>query len=308
MEDPQAYIESGILEQYILGLLTPAERATVEAEATRHPLVAQELAAGQRALEHYAEAHSRELPTAMRGRVLNKVLAQVAPAEVPAEVPIAAAAPVAAGAPAPAARLRADVDALARPQPAAEPGVRQITSAVVPAAPRRGLAIAASVALLLSLIGNGYLYQQWQGADTALVALQETQNRVAANTLVVERKLGEVSEQNAVLRDAEFHLVALAGTPDAPKDRARVLFNAKTRRVYVDVQNLPAAPAGRQYQLWALNNGKPVDAGVLTPAAAAGDRLERMKDIASAQAFAVTLEPLGGSATPTMPIQAVGTI
>ncbi|AWM32265.1 anti-sigma factor [Hymenobacter nivis] len=316
MEDPQAYTESGILEQYILGLLTPAERATVEAEATRHPLVAQELAAGQRALEYYAEAQSRELPAAMRSRVLNKVLAQITPAEVPAEVPaeapveapVAVAAPVAAGAPAPAASLRADVDALARPQPAAEPGVRPITSAAAPAAFRRGLAIAASVALLLSLIGNGYLYQQWQGADTALVALQETQNRLAANTLVVEKKLGEVREQNTVLRDAGFHFVALVGTPDAPKDRARVLFNAKTSRVYVDVQNLPAAPAGRQYQLWALNNGKPVDAGVLTPAAATGDRLERMKDIASAQAFAVTLEPLGGSATPTMPIRAMGTI
>ncbi|AMJ65733.1 anti-sigma factor [Hymenobacter sp. PAMC 26628] len=305
MEDPQAYIESGILEQYALGLLTPAERAAVEAEAARHPLVAQELAADQRALEYYAQAHSRELPAAMRDRVLSKVLAQIAPAETVAP---AATAP-ANGAPGPSASLRADVDALARPQPtAAEPGVRPIISAAAPAAPRRGLTIAASVALLLSLLGNAYLYQQWQGADNALVALQDTQNRVAANTLVTEKKLGEVSAQNAVLRDAEFHFVALAGTPDAPKDRARVLFNAKTRRVYVDVQNLPAAPAGRQYQLWALNNGKPVDAGVLTPAAAAGDRLERMKDIASAQAFAVTLEPLGGSATPTMPIQAMGTI
>lgn len=296
MEDPQSYIESGILEQYALGLLTPAERAAVEAEAARHPLVAEELAAGQRALEYYAQAHARELPAAMRDRVLNKVLAQIAPAGAP---PVAAA-----GAPGPSASLRADVDALARPQPAAEPGGRPGASA----APRRGLAIAASVALLLSLLANGYLYQQWQGADSALVALQETQNRVAANTLVVEKELGEVRDQNAVLRDAEFHFVPLAGTPAAPKDRARVLFNAKTRRVYVDVQHLPAAPTGRQYQLWALNNGKPVDAGVLTAAAAAGDRLERMKDIASAQAFAVTLEPLGGSATPTMPIQAMGTI
>ncbi|MGI4886227.1 MAG: anti-sigma factor domain-containing protein [Janthinobacterium lividum] len=303
MEDPQSYIESGILEQYALGLLTPAERAAVEAEAARHPLVAQELAAGQRALEYYAQAHSRDLPAAMRDRVLSKVLAQLAPAAAPVAAP-----PAAAGAPGPSASLRADVDALARPQPAAsEPGVRSVASAA-PAAPRRGLAIAASIALLLSLLGNGYLYQQWQGADNALVALQDTQNRVAANTLVVEKKLGEEREQNAVLRDAEFHFVALAGTPDAPKDRARVLFNAKTRRVYVDVQHLPAAPAGRQYQLWALNKGKPVDAGMLTPAAAAGDRLERMKDIASAQAFAVTLEPLGGSATPTMPIRAMGTI
>ena len=115
-------------------------------------------------------------------------------------------------------------------------------------------------------------------------------------------------QQNAVLRDAEFRFVALAGTPAAPAAHARVLFNAVSRRVYVDVQRLPAPPTGRQYQLWALNHGKPIDAGVLTVAAAAGERLERMKDIASAQAFAVTLEPAGGSATPTMPIQAMGTI
>ncbi len=289
MEDPQSYIESGILEQYALGLLTPAERAAVEAEAARHPAIAQELAAGQLALEYYADAHARELPAGMRDRVLTKVLAQVG-----------SAAPVAS------ASLRADVDALAQPQSAPGEAVVRPLAAATPA--RRGWAIAASVALLLSLIGNGWLYGRWQSADHDLVALQEDQSRLAANTMVVEKKLGDARQQNAVLRDAEFRFVALAGTPAAPAAHARVLFNAVSRRVYVDVQRLPAPPAGRQYQLWALNKGKPVDAGVLTVAAAAGERLERMKDIASAQAFAVTLEPVGGSATPTMPIRAMGTI
>ena len=292
MEDPQAYIESGILEQYALGLLTPAEQAAVETEASRHPAVAQELAAAQLALEHYAQAYARELPAGMRERVLANVRAQVAPA-----------APVAS------ASLRAEVDALARPQPAAgDAAARPLAAA--PAAPmaRPRWAIAASVALLLSLIGNGWLYGRWQNADHDLVALQGDQNRLAANTLVVEKKLGDVRQQNSVLRDAEFRFVALAGTPAAPAARARVLFNAVSRRVYVDVQRLPAPPAGRQYQLWALNKGKPVDAGLLTAAAASGERLERMKDVASAQAFAVTLEPVGGSAAPTMPIRAMGTI
>ncbi|MFD1470329.1 anti-sigma factor domain-containing protein [Hymenobacter caeli] len=296
MEDSQTYIESGILEQYALGLLAPNERAAVEAEAARQPAVAQELASIQLAFEYYADAHARELPTGMRDRVLSKVLAQVA---LPTPV---AAAPVAS------AGLRADVDALARPQPApGEAVVRPLAAAPAPAG-RSRMALAASVALLLSLAGNGVLYSRWQNADHELVAMQGNQNRLAANTMVVEKKLGEIRQQNEVLRDAEFRFVALAGTPDAPADKARVLFNAKTRRVYVDVQHLPAPPAGRQYQLWALNNGKPVDAGVLTADAAAGERLERMKDIASAQAFAVTLEPVGGSASPTMPIQAMGTI
>ncbi len=294
MEDLQAYIESGILEQYILGLLTPAERAAVEAEVARHPAIAQELAAEQLALEYYAEAHARELPAGMRDRVLNKVLAQVAPT-----APLASAEPASAG-------LRADVDVLVRPQ--LSPGEAVVRPLAAAPTARGSWAIAASVALLLSLIGNGWLYSRWQNADHDLVALRDDQNRLANNTTVAEKKLGDMRQQNAVLRDAEFRFVALAGTPAAPAAHARVLFNAVSRRVYVDVQRLPAPPTGRQYQLWALNHGKPIDAGVLTVAAAAGERLERMKDIASAQAFAVTLEPAGGSATPTMPIQAMGTI
>lgn len=293
MEDPQAYIESGILEQYALGLLTPAEQAAVEVEAARHPAIAQELAAAQLALEHYAQAYARELPAGMRERVLANVRAQMAPA----------------AAPVPSASLRAEADALARPQPAAgEAVVRPLAAASAPPTTRQSWAIAASVALLLSLLGNGWLYSRWQNADHALVAIKEDQNRLAANTLVAEKQLGDVRQQNSVLRDAEFRFVALAGTPAAPAAHARVLFNAVSRRVYVDVQRLPAPPAGRQYQLWALNKGKPVDAGLLTAAAASGERLERMKDVASAQAFAVTLEPVGGSAAPTMPIRAMGTI
>ena len=290
MEDSQTYIESGVLEQYALGLLTPPERAAVEAEAARHPAVAQELGSAQLALEYYAEAHARALPAGMRDRVLAKVSAQVAPAAAPT---------------ASSAGLRADVDALSRPQPApGDAGARPLAAP----APRQSLAIAASVALLLSLIGNGLLYSRWQSADHELVALQGNQDRLAANTMVAEKQLGDVRQQNEILRDAEFRFVALAGTPAAPAARARVLFNAASRRVYVDVQRLPAPPAGRQYQLWALNNGKPVDAGLLTADAASGARLARMKDVARAQAFAVTLEPVGGSASPTLPIQAMGTI
>ncbi len=293
MEDPQAYIESGILEQYVLGLLTPTECSAVEAAAARHPAIAQELATQQLALEHYAEAHARPLPGSMRDRVLANVLAQIAPA--------VQASTASAG-------LRAEVDALAAPRPA--PGksvVRPLATTSAPAG-RSPLAIAASIILLLSLLANGWLYGRWQNADRALVATQVNRDRLAANTLVTEKQLGDVRQQNEVLRDAEFRFVSLAGTPAAPAARARVLFNAVSGRVYVDVQRLPAPPTGRQYQLWALNKGKPVNAGVLTAAAAAGTRLERMKDIASAQAFAVTLEPAGGSAAPTMPIRAMGTI
>ncbi|MNG37643.1 Anti-sigma-K factor rskA [compost metagenome] len=63
---------------------------------------------------------------------------------------------------------------------------------------------------------------------------------------------------------------------------------------------LPANDQDHQYQLWALVDGKPVDLGVFDAKADSAHILLKMKEINGAQAFAVTLEKRGGSATPTM--------
>lgn len=295
MENIQEYIESGILEQYALGELSPAEQAAVDAEAARYPAIREELQQVQAAFGFYAEAHAITPPAGLRERVLGNVLAQIA-------APAANATPNSA--------LRADVDAVAQAttnQPAAPAVVRSMTSA--DASPARSIwAMAASVALILSLGANALLYSNWKDASSEVVALQNSQSRFAATTQVVERQLGTLRQENQILRSDEFRAVALAGTKDAPSARAKVLFNPATHKVYVDVKSMPALPAGKQYQLWALDNGKPVDAGLLAANTAAGTELQQMKDVSNAQAFAVTVEPVGGSANPTMPIQAMGAV
>ena len=55
-------------------------------------------------------------------------------------------------------------------------------------------------------------------------------------------------------------------------------------------------PTGKQYQLWAIVDGKPVDAGVINNCIG----LCKMKKIDHAEAFAITLEKEGGSPTPTL--------
>jgi len=294
VENIQDYIASGILERYALGELSAAEQAAVEAQAASHPEIRAELEQVQEALGFYAEAHALTPPVGLRERVLNNVMAQIV---------------------APASTLRAEVDAVAqatarplepttaRPRAAsAEAVVRPLSSApVAPAsAPRSIWALAASVALILSLGANALFYSRWQDASASLVALQNDQARFAQTSQVVERQLGSLRQENEVLRSDEFRPVALAGTKAAPTARARVLFNAATHKVYVDVKSLPALPPGKQYQLWALDKGKPVDAGVLTAATATGEGLQPMKDIASAQTFAMTVEPEGGSVNPTL--------
>ena len=291
MENFQEYIESGILELYALGELSAAEQAAVEAQAASHPEVRAELAQVQAALGFYAEAHAIAPPAELRERVLGNVMAQIA---------------------APAARpsnsLRADVDALAPASVAAsavapragEAVIRPMASAPVVSSSRSNWAVAASVALLLSLGANLLLYSNWKNANAQVVALENNQARFATTSQVVEKKLDDLRQENQVLRNDEFHAVALAGTKAAPAAKARVFFNVATHKVYVDVRSLPALPAGKQYQLWALDKGKPIDAGVLTAATATGEGLQHMKDIASAQTFAMTVEPTGGSVGPTL--------
>ncbi len=288
MENYQAIIESGRLEQYALGELDPAAQAEVEAQARRYPEVRQELDDLLAGLGVYAEAHAITPPAGMRERVLGRVLADIkAPAAPAAATETVAPAPVAA---APTMRVSASNPHLAR-------------AAAPEAAPaRRSMwAIAASVALVLSLVGNALLYSNLKQTRSDLAVALNEQTRYAASTQVMERRLSTTQEQLHVLRSPqEYKMVALAGTPAHPTAQARVLYNKASHRVYLDVAQLPPLPPGKQYQLWALDQGKPVDAGVLTAATTAGDGLQQMKDIASAQAFAMTVEPTGGSAGPTL--------
>jgi hypothetical protein len=289
VENYQEIIESGRLEQYALGELDPAAQAEVEALARRYPEVRQELDDLLAGLGVYAQAHALTPPAGMRERVLGRVLADIKQTTAPVAVaPVASAAPAAE---VPTMRVSAS-----------NPHVASASVPVAaPAARGNGWAIAASVALLLSLLGNALLYSNWQKTSHDLTVALNEQTRYAASTQVMERRLSTTQEQLHVLRSPqEYKMVALAGTPAHPAAQARVLYNKASHRVYLDVAQLPPLPSGKQYQLWALDNGKPVDAGMLTAATTAGDGLQQMKDIASAQAFAMTVEPTGGSAGPTL--------
>jgi hypothetical protein len=52
----------------------------------------------------------------------------------------------------------------------------------------------------------------------------------------------------------------------------------------------------KQYQLWAIVSGKPVSLGVLD----SSNTMQEGLPVSNPQAFAITLEPSGGSINPTM--------
>jgi len=79
-----------------------------------------------------------------------------------------------------------------------------------------------------------------------------------------------------------------------------VAWDAYRNQGVVSTNNLPAAPAGHDYQLWVLDPAAqaPVSAGVLT-----NSRSFAVKPVSTPNpGFAISLEPSGGSPEPTGPI------
>jgi anti-sigma-K factor RskA len=96
----------------------------------------------------------------------------------------------------------------------------------------------------------------------------------------------------------------MPGVKDGKNYIATVFWDTKTKDVYLLNNNLPQAPQGKQYQLWAIIDGKPVDAGMMDVCSG----VCRMKNIPAAQAFAITLEAQGGNPTPQGEMYVLGKI
>ena len=102
-----------------------------------------------------------------------------------------------------------------------------------------------------------------------------------------------------LIDDPDFKKLALIGTKTHLKSLAVVWWNKKSHTVMIDPNGLVATDQNHSYQLWAISNGKPVDAGVFEVKSDLSS-LSKLNDISDAQAFAITLEPKGGSKNPTM--------
>lgn len=258
----QEYISSGILESYVMGLTTPAESAEVERLAAAHPEIKAELEEIRSAIEGYATAHEKTPPAQVKEKVMTAIAAQ---------------------------------------EKAGSGKVIDIRAAEnSPARSSRfsTYAAAAAIALLLvSGIFNYIFYSRWKSTQDSLASITAEKEYIAQQFQAEQASNKMMSEQMAVMKDPQNRMVRLKGMEIAPTSMATIYWNPASKDVYLAVNNLPAAPEGMQYQLWAIVDGKPVDAGMIDMNAPG---LHKMKSFENAQAFAVTLEKAGGSPTPNL--------
>jgi len=133
-----------------------------------------------------------------------------------------------------------------------------------------------------------------------------SQTEFANQRKTMEAQMTAYANSLQVLRDTNMAVVRMKGMPAYPQGMATVFWNKRSKDVYLMVNNLPRPEPGKQYQLWAIVNGQPVDAGMLN-----WDQsgiVASMKNIPQAQAFAITLEDEGGHPAPQGAMYVMGGI
>jgi anti-sigma-K factor RskA len=94
------------------------------------------------------------------------------------------------------------------------------------------------------------------------------------------------------------------------KALAVVVFDPQQQKGLVKLDHFPAPAAGKDYQLWVMDpaGGKPVSAGVIEPpkGGVVKAKFEPTRRMPSADTFAISVEPAGGSPEPRGEVILVG--
>lgn len=263
----QEYISSGIVESYVLGLASQEEQLEFERMSSLHP----EVKAAREAFETALEKQALDEAVAPPAHIKDKIFAAIA--NEPDQPLINTS----------------------------TPSINTMEQApVITMGWLRYAAVASVILLLGSTILNFYFFNQYKEYSAKYDQLVSKQSQMASANQTLQTKLQDYESAINLIKDPQMAIVkmpAVATSPN-PASLATVYWDTRSKDVYMLVNNLPQASSDKQYQLWALVDGKPVDAGVFD--VKEGLSFIKMKNIPKAQAFAVTLEKHGGSESPTM--------
>jgi anti-sigma-K factor RskA len=167
----------------------------------------------------------------------------------------------------------------------------------------RSIAAAAVILLICSAVMNVVHYNKYKSAS-------EKYNESERTIALQAEKLNDMDHDMGVVQNKYSQPVSLSGQAVAPDAAAKIFWMKNTGETYIDPSNLPDAPDGMQYQLWAIVDEKPVDGGMIPLKNKAGEKYHilKMKSFGKVQAFAVTLETMGGNPEPKGKMYVMGKI
>ncbi len=283
---------------HALGLLAPDEAAAFEREIWTRKGLRELVDEFRQALETVARAEAVTPPPPRLRETLLEELA-TRPASKP-PIPFAA---------------------ISR-EPIALPDAPRARSGWIPWSIAAGLAVAAGV----GFVGYRDVRTQLDGAlanakatESQLLAVQ-TQNLASAKRIAeLENDGGRLRADNSKLAAAQaqtlskLRVASLVKTPSAnpaSPAAAMVVWDTEQGSGLLAVKNLPPAPAGKDYQLWVIDNGqpKPISGGVFKTASdgSVQIRFNVPDGKPRGDQFAISLERAGGRPSAEGPVFLAG--
>lgn len=275
--DIKEYIASGIIDSYVLGSVSDQERREVQCLSSIYPEIKAELQEAEQAMEDYARSIAVNPPESLKNSILAKI--RETEQETSEEKTI-----------------------VALPQQKEAANETPETKVI----PISGIYKFSAAASVLVIIGLSLLYlnsaTRANGLEQDLTALEEkaeeNQETLENKLLSMQSSLYAMQEREAFINAPNTQKLLLEPTGVEPGANATAYFDRNTGNVILASNGLPTPTSGKQFQLWAIADGVPVDLGVLDKDSVYSPTIS-VKN-ANIQAFAITLEKEGGSPTPTM--------
>ena len=162
-----------------------------------------------------------------------------------------------------------------------------------------------SYAAVIAFIFGAVMFWQWQGVRSGsldrkneMLVQQEQMEDLKVNLEEMASDKKQKEDLFAVVSDPVVQKVVMSPAKEGVNATSTMYWNKETRVAYFHRLALPIEPIDRQYQLWAFVGGKPKSLGMVS--LEKNIAWQKLEAIAEVQAFAITLEPMGGSEIPTM--------
>ena len=263
------YIESGLLEAYMLGALSEKEAQEVSAAIAMYPELAEEMKAIEATMLQFASRFAKQPPQGLQQQIWGAIEGASANAgngeqtqkKTPKTIP-------------------------------SQPEYRK---------PMQWKYAALWVGLAGSLVLNAALWMRNENMKADMLSINTKMASLEQDQKQTNGMLAGYRKNKEMMVDTAMQTIVMHTVQPGHPMAATVYWSKNKGEAYVSADGLPTPPKGMQYQLWVMQNGKPVDMGVLPLNIAGTPEMQHVgKAVTDGQAFAISLEKEGGSPSPTM--------
>lgn len=166
-------------------------------------------------------------------------------------------------------------------------------------------------AALILAIALWWVYEQNTDLQSQIDLRTDELQVLEEQIFEARNSLDETRDLLGALRDRNISVIALGGQAAAPEAYAKAYWNKAQQKVFIDAQGLPEPPPGMVYQVWSLELSPltPTSIGLLEDFISDDNKVFALSNPYESEAFGITLEPAGGSETPTLEqLYALGTV